>query len=335
MMSFSNQKIKIELEDFSQKLNEFDLYPLKPTKIKVFQVNIGKMCNQTCRHCHVDAGPDRKEIMSQDTMQMCVDLIKKYRFPTVDITGGAPEMNPHFRWFVEELSQIGTHIVDRCNLTIILANQKFHDLPQFFKKNQVEIVSSLPHFSKNKTDRQRGNGVFDKSIQAIKRLNEVGYGKKDSGLILNLVYNPSGCFLPGNQLALEVEFKKRLKNDFDIEFNHLFCITNMPINRYLDYLIESDNYESYMKTLVNSFNLNAAKGVMCRNTISIGWDGALYDCDFNQMLNLKLEKSTPQHINKFSLEALEKRSIVTGPHCYGCTAGSGSSCSGHTVNSDS
>ncbi len=317
-----------QLPRFADKLKEAGLFPLKPKKIEIFQVNLGKMCNQTCHHCHVDAGPDRKEIMSQETMQICVELVREHQFPVVDLTGGAPEMNPHFRWFVTELKKAGAHVMDRCNLTIILANPKYNDLPQFFKEHQVEVVSSLPHFSKNRTDRQRGDGVFDKSIRALKMLNEVGYGQEGSGLKLNLVYNPSGCFLPGDQGGLEREFKARLKADYDIDFNSLYCITNMPISRYLEYLIRTENYESYMTTLVNAFNPAAAGCVMCRNTLSIGWDGQLYDCDFNQMLDLPVQSQNSRHIRDFDLASLEKRDIVLGQHCYGCTAGSGSSCGG-------
>lgn len=322
---------EFSLDRFANKLKEAGTFPLKPSKIDIFQVNVGKMCNQTCRHCHVDAGPDRKEIMTKETMQMCVDLVREHKFSVVDLTGGAPEMNPNFRWFVEELRKAGAKILDRCNLTIILANEKYKDLPHFFKDNKVEVISSMPHYSKNMTDRQRGNGVFDRSIKALKMLNEVGYGKAGTGLILNLVYNPSGSFLPGNQNELQAEFKKKLKADFDIEFNQLFCITNMPISRYLEYLIESDNYETYMTTLVNAFNPSTMAGLMCRNTISVGWDGYMYDCDFNQMLDLKVERSAPQHIRDFNLHALESRKIVIGQHCFGCTAGSGSSCGGEVV----
>ena len=336
LASSSVQRDQIEnpsfqLDRFSDKLRDIGEYPLQPQKIDIFQVNIGKMCNQTCRHCHVDAGPDRKEIMDQKTLQLCVDLVREHRFPKVDITGGAPEMNPHFRWFVEELKKAGAHIMNRCNLTIILAHSKYSDLPQFFKDNEVEIISSMPHYSESMTDRQRGSGVFAKSIKALQMLNEVGYGKKETGLKLNLVYNPAGCFLPDNQCSLEAEFKKRLQADFGIEFNQLFCITNMPISRYLEYLIESGNYEYYMTTLVNSFNPEAAKGVMCRNTLSIGWDGTIYDCDFNQMLDLPVEARAPQSIHEFDLTRLQNRSIVLGQHCFGCTAGAGSSCGGETA----
>ncbi|MEP2508059.1 MAG: arsenosugar biosynthesis radical SAM (seleno)protein ArsS, partial [Reichenbachiella sp.] len=296
------------------------------------QVNMGKMCNQVCKHCHVDAGPDRKEIMTRETMQWCLDALDRSNISTVDLTGGAPEMNPDFRWFVEELSGRGKQVIVRCNLTIILANKKYHDLPEFFRKHKVEVVSSLPHFSARRTDAQRGEGVFEKSIQALQMLNKVGYGQPDSDLKLNLVYNPSGAFLPPDQLGLESEFKRKLRDGFNIEFNELYAITNLPISRFLDYLVVSGNYEDYMQKLVDAFNPTAADGVMCRNTISVGWDGYLYDCDFNQMLDLKLNGGSPDHIKDFDAEVLSKREIILNNHCYGCTAGAGSSCGGTVVN---
>jgi radical SAM/Cys-rich protein len=316
---------------FEDKLEIIGMNPLKATGIEIMQVNMGKMCNQVCKHCHVDAGPDRKEIMTQATMQSILDVLKTTDIQTVDLTGGAPEMNPNFRWFVEEISKLGRHIIVRCNLTIILANPKYHDLPQFFKRHKVEVVSSLPFYTSSRTDRQRGDGVFNKSIEALKLLNEVGYGKSDSGLTLNLVYNPAGAFLPPSQEALEKEFKTALKKDFNIEFNSLFAITNLPISRFLDYLVNSGNYESYMQELVDAFNPAVAVSVMCRNTLSIGWDGYLYDCDFNQMLDLKVSQSKSQHISEFDLDALNNREIIVGRHCFGCTAGSGSSCGGSVV----
>lgn len=319
-------------ETFNQKLKSCNQFPLKPSGIEIFQMNIGYMCNQTCKHCHVDAGPDRKEIMTKETMEECLTLIAKYKFPTIDITGGAPEMNPNFRWFVEEAFKIGVkEIIVRCNLTIILANQKYHDLPEFFKKHKIRVVSSLPFYNPDKTDRQRGEGVFEKSIKALQMLNAIGYGKKDSGLILDLVYNPSGAFMPGDQVSLETEFKKALKSEFDIDFNYLFCITNMPISRFLDYLNESENYEGYMDKLVNAFNPGTVNGVMCKNTISIGYDGQIYDCDFNQQLELTTEKSVGTHISEFNLEKLNNRNIIVSQHCFGCSAGAGSSCQGSTV----
>lgn len=316
------------LVPFQQKLEQSNLYPLKPTQVEIFQVNIGKMCNQTCRHCHVDAGPDRKEIMTKEIMQQCIDVLRKNeQLTTVDLTGGAPEMNPNFRWFVEEIAKLGRHIIVRCNLTIILANKKYHDLPQFYKMHNVEVVSSLPFYSQDRTDRQRGDGVFEDSIKALQMLNDVGYGQIETGLVLNLVYNPAGAFLPPSQSALEKEYKQALMQRFGIEFNSLFAITNLPISRYLDYLLTSGNYESYMEKLVNAYNPVAAANVMCRNTISIGWDGYLYDCDFNQMLELKVNGNS-KHISNFDIDALKSREIIIGQHCYGCTAGSGSSCGG-------
>lgn len=317
---------------FREKLEQCGQLPLTPNQLEVFQVNVGYMCNQTCKHCHVDAGPDRKEIMTRETMQHCIDLVRKHKFHTVDITGGAPEMNPDFRWFVEELKQAGAReIIVRCNLTIIVANPKYNDLPQFFKQHQIRVVSSLPYYKADKTDRQRGEGVFSKSIQALQLLNEVGYGKEGAGLILDLVYNPAGAFLPGSQEALEKDFKRELKALFNVEFNSLLCITNIPVSRFLDYLVESGNYEEYMEKLVMAFNPGAVERVMCRNTISVSWDGYMYDCDFNQMLDLKIDKSIGNHVSTFNLEALSNRNILISQHCYGCTAGAGSSCQGATV----
>ena len=320
----------LHLPRFHQKMRESALFPLTPVEPAVLQINVGKMCNQVCKHCHVDAGPDRKEIMTRQTMQYCLDALAQTNIPTVDLTGGAPEMNPDFRWFVEELSKLGRKVLVRCNLTIIVANKKYYDLPEFFKLHGVEVASSLPFYSATKTDSQRGDGVFDDSIRALKMLNAVGYGVPGSGLVLNLVYNPSGAFLPGSQKGLQDQFKKVLLKDFDIVFNELFAITNIPVSRYLDYLIESGNYSEYMEKLVNAFNPVAAAGVMCRNTISVGWDGGLYDCDFNQMLDLYVA-SPVQHISDFDAAALSRRSIVVNEHCYGCTAGSGSSCGGVTA----
>lgn len=313
---------------FQQKLEESNLYPLKPNGIAVFQINVGKMCNQVCRHCHVDAGPDRKEIMTMQTMLQCIDVLRANPgLKTVDITGGAPEMNPNFKWFVEEIKKLNRHVLVRCNLTIILANKKYHDLPEFYKKHQIEVVSSLPFYHKDRTDKQRGDGVFEDSIKALQMLNEAGYGLEGSNLKLNLVYNPAGAFLPPLQDALEKEFKTALKKDFGISFHNLFAITNLPISRFLDYLLQSGNYEKYMEKLLASYNPMAAANVMCRNTISIGWDGYLYDCDFNQMLEMKVDCSS-KHISNYNARALDNRDIVVNQHCYGCTAGTGSSCGG-------
>lgn len=322
------QNADYALVPFQQKMEENNLFPLKPLQIETLQINVGKMCNQVCKHCHVDAGPDRKEIMTQETMQSCLEVLKNNpELKTVDLTGGAPEMNPNFRWFVEEITKLNRHVIVRCNLTIILANKKYHNLPEFYKQHQIKVISSLPFYSKDRTDNQRGDGVFEQSIKALQMLNEVGYGKENTNLILNLVYNPAGAFLPPNQLSLEKEFKQELFKKFSIEFNNLFAITNLPISRFLDYLLTSGNYESYMLKLANVYNPLAAANVMCRSSISVGWDGYLYDCDFNQMLELKVDAKS-KHISNFNSVDLQKRNIIVGQHCYGCTAGSGSSCGG-------
>ena len=317
-----------ELPTFATKIKETNQFPLRPKKLEILQINLGYMCNQVCAHCHVDAGPDRKEIMTLKTMNECLEVIKKTGAHTLDLTGGAPEMNPNFRWFVEEAAKAGIKdFIVRSNLTIIRANKKYYDLPQFFKKHNVHVVSSMPHWTRGKTDKQRGNGVFDKSIKALQELNAIGYGKEGSDLKLDLVYNPSGAFLPGDQLALEKDFKKALKSEFEIDFHNLFAITNLPISRFLDYLIASENYEDYMYSLVEAYNPTAVSNVMCTNTLSVSWDGNLYDCDFNQMLNLKVA-SKVKHISDYNEELLQDRKIIINQHCYGCTAGAGSSCQG-------
>ena len=317
-----------ELPKFKDKIAEIGQFPLRPKKLEILQINVGYMCNQVCEHCHVDAGPDRKEIMTKDTMKQCLEVIKNTGAHTLDLTGGAPEMNPNFRWFVEEASKAGIKdFIVRSNLTIIRANKKYHDLPEFFKKHNVHVVSSMPHWTRGKTDKQRGEGVFDQSIKALQDLNAIGYGMPNSSLKLDLVYNPSGAFLPGNQASMEKDFKKALLEDFNIQFHDLFAITNLPISRFLDYLIASENYEDYMFALVEAYNPVAVANVMCTNTISISWDGWLYDCDFNQMLDLKVD-SKIKHISEYNEDLLNDRNIVISQHCYGCTAGAGSSCQG-------
>jgi radical SAM/Cys-rich protein len=266
--------------------------------------------------------------MTIETMEQCLEVIRYTGAHTLDLTGGAPEMNPNFRWFVEEASKAGIKdFIVRSNLTIILANKKYHDLPEFFKKYKVHVASSLPFYKRDKTDKQRGEGVFDKSIKALQMLNAVGYAQEGTGLKLDLVYNPSGAFLPTDQEALQNDFKVALKEDFNIDFDSLFAITNLPISRFLEYLIASENYEDYMYALVEAYNPTAVENVMCTNTISISWDGWLYDCDFNQMLGLKVD-SKVQHISDYNEDLLNDRNIIISQHCYGCTAGAGSSCQG-------
>lgn len=317
-----------ELPTFAKKIKETNQFPLRPKKLEILQINVGYMCNQVCEHCHVDAGPDRKEIMTWETMEQCLAVIKNTGAHTLDLTGGAPEMNPNFRRFVEEASKAGIKdFIVRSNLTILRANKKYYDLPDFFKKHNVHVVSSMPHWTRGKTDKQRGEGVFDMSIKALQELNAVGYGMPDSSLRLDLVYNPSGAFLPGDQASMEKDFKKALMEDFGIQFHNLFAITNLPIARFLDYLIASENYEDYMYSLVEAYNPAAVDNVMCTNTISISWDGWLYDCDFNQMLNLKVA-SPVKHIKDYNEDLLNDRDILISQHCYGCTAGAGSSCQG-------
>lgn len=336
---FSSPLVQIHfLEDhrrriplFAEKLEELGLTPLVPTGIEILQVNVGKMCNQTCAHCHVDAGPDRTEIMSKATMELCLEALRKSAIQSVDITGGAPEMNPEFRWFVEQIRELGRSVMVRSNLTILTVNRRYRQLPEFFARHGVTVISSLPCYTAANTDKQRGDGVFARSIEALRRLNQVGYGQEGSGLLLHLVYNPLGAFLPGAQEKLQADYKRVLFEQFGIRFNRLLCITNMPISRFLDYLVQRGEYDRYMEELLESFNPAAALGVMCRNTLSVGWDGALYDCDFNQMLELGVNSHSPAHIRDFDVKQLEARTIVTNLHCYGCTAGAGSSCGGEII----
>jgi radical SAM/Cys-rich protein len=314
--------------EFESCLEEAGLRPLCATGIEILQINVGKLCNMTCRHCHVDAGPDRTDaVMSRETMDRCLDVLSATDIPTVDMTGGAPELNPHFRWFVRQLRLMGRHVIDRCNLTVLLAAPQ-RDLPDFLAENNVEIIASLPHYRALSTDRQRGQGVFAESIEAMRRLNDRGYGRGDPDHRLCLVTNPVGAFLPGCQESLDREWKAWLEREHGVTFDRLYTITNMPISRFLEFLTASGNLESYMRRLLEAFNPAAALGVMCRNTISVGWDGTLYDCDFNQMLELPVNHGLPCNIRNWDPEQLSRRQIVTGRHCFGCTAGAGSSCGG-------
>ena len=315
---------------FEDKLRTAGLFPLTATGISVFQINVGKLCNQTCRHCHVEAGPDRKERMTRETAELCMDALAKTSIPTVDITGGAPELNANFRYLVERSRELGRRVMDRSNLTVFLLPSQA-GLAEFLTAHQVEIVASLPYFLEQQTDAQRGLGVFSKSIEAIRMLNALGYGTPDSGLTLNFVFNPAGAFLPPAQHAIEADFRRELRRRYGIEFTSLYALANVPIGRFRDFLDASGNYEPYMQRLVQAYNPVAAAGVMCRYTLSIGWDGTLYDCDFNQMLGIETNHGAPAHIRDFSVEMLDQRQIVTGQHCYACTAGGGSSCTGARV----
>jgi radical SAM/Cys-rich protein len=315
--------------EFDTALASHDWKPLTPAQLEIFQINVGKLCNMTCRHCHVDAGPDRKEIMSRETIDLCLHALDQTEAHTVDLTGGAPELNPHFRYLVEQCVVRGKRVIDRCNLTVLLL-PTMEDLPVWLADRGVEVVCSLPHYRQRNTDAQRGNGTFEQSITALKRLNAVGYGQGDPHRQLTLVSNPVGAFLSVQQCKLEQEWKTGLQKHHGIAFDRLITINNMPISRYLEWLEQSGNLQAYMELLVSAFNPGTIAGLMCRNTLSISWDGRLFDCDFNQMLELELQQpSTPRpHIRDFDPAQFAKRHIVTGRHCFGCTAGAGSSCSG-------
>lgn len=312
--------------DFDEKLAAQGI-ELRAARVDTLQVNVGKLCNQACKHCHVDASPKRTEIMTRETAEAIIDAVRRFRIPVVDITGGAPELNPSFRYLVRESRTLGSHVIVRHNLTVMFQPGQ-DDLPEFFRDRAVEVVSSLPYFLERQTDAQRGHGVFEKSIEALRRLNDAGYGREDSELILNLVYNPVGAFLPPAQEAIEKDFKRELSARYGIFFNRLYTITNMPINRFLDYLRRSGNEERYMRKLLDAFNQSTVDGLMCRNLVSVDWTGRLYDCDFNQMLELGVAPEFPQTIADFNPEKFAQRRIMTGPHCFGCTAGAGSSCGG-------
>lgn len=336
-LSKSSEQIEIleksisSIKSFKESMGSCGLHPLKPKPLEVLQINLGYMCNQVCAHCHVDAGPDRKEIMTKETMNFCLKAIENSNVHTVDLTGGAPEMNPHFCWFVEELSKRSVKVIVRSNLTILVANKRFKEYPSFFKKHELTVVASLPCYTESNVDKQRGEGVFLDSIQALKKLNELGYGVPASGLVLNLVFNPGGPSLPPDQQQLEADYKSRLLKDFGIQFNQLFTITNLPISRFLEYLLALGKYDEYMTKLVNAFNPSAADGVMCRSTLSVGWNGKLFDCDFNQMLEIGIESENIDTIQDFNDAYLQGRNIAVNQHCYGCTAGAGSSCQGSLV----
>jgi radical SAM/Cys-rich protein len=312
---------------FEDKLAAHGFSRLRSLELLTLQVNVGKLCNQACKHCHVDAGPTRTEVMTRETADSVLDAVRRFRIPTVDITGGAPELNPNFERLVAQSHEAGARVMVRHNLTVQFVEGK-ERLPQFFREHRVEVIASLPYFLEQQTDAQRGLGVFDKSIAAMRRLNEVGYGHEASGLALNLVYNPVGAYLPPDQSSIERDFKRELFSRHGLRFNRLYTITNMPINRFLSYLRRSGNYERYMQKLVTSFNPATVEGLMCRTMVSVGWDGRLYDCDFNQMIEMPLADGMPRTIEDLDPARLTRRQISTGNHCYGCTAGAGSSCGG-------
>ena len=300
---------------------------LRSESIEILQMNVSKRCNLSCRHCHVQAGPERSEIMGRRVFEKCLEVLRTHRICTIDITGGAPEMNPELPWFIREAATLNRRLMVRTNLAILL-DEQYKNFIDLYADHRVEIIASLPDYHEDRVDRQRGGGVFRCIIEVMRLLNERGYGIPGSGLILNLVYNPVGAFLPGAQQALEHEYKTRLKEEHGVVFNTLYCLVNSPVGRYLEYLIRSENFEDYMNVLHTSFNPSTIHCLMCRNTVSVGWDGRLYDCDFNQMLDLPVEGKTPNHIDDFDFERLKTRAIVIGNHCFSCTAGVGSSCQG-------
>jgi radical SAM/Cys-rich protein len=304
--------------------------PLKAIGLDIFQVNIGYRCNLECKHCHVEAGPLRSEIMSKAVMEQCLRILKTHLIPVIDITGGTPEMHPGFCWFLQECAALKRRLMVRTN-GVILLEKGYESFSDFYARNQVEVVVSLPHTDPQMTNRQRGEGTFARLIEAVRGLNAKGYGQDGTGLILNFVHNPSGAYLPGSQASLENRYRQILKEKHGIVFNHLFCIANMPIGRYLDYLRKTDNFEDYMTTLIRAFNPATLKSVMCRTTLSVAWDGRLYDCDFNQVLGLTTNHGAPDHISAFDIDTLARRRIVIDNHCYGCTAGAGSSCQGEVA----
>ena len=319
------------MQAFVEKLN-LNGHGLQRRAVDVLQVNLGRYCNLACIHCHVESGPTRKEIMSRDHIDAVLHFLARTGIPTLDITGGAPELHPDFAYLVAAARALGRHVMDRCNLTVIF-EPGMEYLPEYFKRNEVELVCSLPCYSEENVDKQRGKGTFDASIRALQQLNEVGYGQPDSDLVLNLVYNPVGPHLPPPQEKLEQDYKRILAEQFGITFNHLYCLTNMPITRYATHLKLRGEYDRYRELLESNFNAATLDQVMCRNLISIGWDGSVFDCDFNQMLDLPITDGAGKRldISSLTLAQLLKPSITIGDHCYACTAGAGSSCGGTLI----
>ena len=317
-----------DLEPFVDRIKETEFYPLRSAgTLNTMQVNVGKVCNLMCKHCHVEAGPHRTESMNKDTMSQCLAILADNDIPILDITGGAPELNPNLSWFIKEARQLGCHVMVRTNLTI-LGTEKYSDLSEFYADHNIEIISSLPCYTEENTDGQRGAGVFLSSIAVLLKLNQLGYGKQDGCLKLDLVYNPGGAFLPPSQQDLEADYRRTLFNQYGVNFNNLYTMTNVPVGRFLDFLNDSGSLQIYMQHLASKFNPSTISEVMCRDQISVGWDGQIYDCDFNQMLGLNCLCS---HIKDFSLETFIKRGILLGNHCYACTAGAGSSCGGASI----
>jgi len=304
--------------------------PLKAEGVEVLQVNMGYRCNLECRHCHVEAGPLRREIMPKAIMEECLKVLRSHPIATIDITGGSPEMHPDFCWFLEQCGVLRRRLLVRTN-GVILLEREYESLMNLYVRNRAEVVVSLPHLDGQRTDRQRGEGVFLKVIGALQKLNAQGYGQAGTGLMLDLVHNPTGAYLPGSQASLESHYRGVLQERYGVRFNRLFCLTNMPVGRFWEYLRRAENEEDYWAALVKAFNPAALRKVMCKTTLSVGWDGRLYDCDFNQVLGLGIDHGAPDHIGAFDLGKLARRRIMVGNHCYGCTAGAGSSCQGEVA----
>ncbi len=315
---------------FDDALGESGQSPLRATCVDVLQINLGRMCNQSCAHCHVQAGPDCVEIMSRETASACLAALERSDIQTVDLTGGAPELNPSFRFLVDGATALGRNVMVRTNLTVLL-EPGCDDLPEYFAERRVQLIASMPCYTAENVDAQRGSGVYERSVAALKNLNAVGYGMRGSCLSLSLVYNPGGAFLPGEQSALEDDYRLQLMERHGVEFSNLLTIANMPIGRFRERLDREGELREYMQLLIDAYNPAAADAVMCRRTVSVGWDGRLYDCDFNQMLCLPCVEGSAVHISEFDLDRMASRRIVTGSHCYGCTAGAGSSCGGALV----
>jgi radical SAM/Cys-rich protein len=323
----SGNEARPDVNRFARKLAA-ERMELRRAQTEILQINVGKLCNLTCTHCHVNAGPRRREIMTRDTIDRTIAWLARTEIPTVDITGGAPEMIPDFCYLVDQVKSLmpARHVIDRCNLTILLEPGQ-GGLAEFLARREVEIIASLPCYSAKNVNEQRGDGVFDASIRALQLLNKLGYGA-DERLPLHLVYNPNGAFLPGPEAELEADYKAELKANFGIVFNRLYTITNMPIARFAAYLRHNGQFGEYMDLLAASFNPHVVDGLMCRNTLNIGWRGEVYDCDFNQMLDLQWQNGRPLFLWDIDPAQVEGRAILTGDHCFGCTAGCGSSCGG-------
>ena len=317
--------------DFNRALGAHGIKALRRRAVTTLQVNVGELCNQACHHCHVDAGPNRSEIMTWKTAERVDAVLEQSSgVELLDLTGGAPELNPSFAWLLTRARSRSTRVMVRCNLTVIFVSG-MEWLPEFYRDNEIELVCSLPCYTAENVDKQRGRGVFDQSIAALERLNQLGYGQSESPLVLNLVYNPVGAFLPPKQTDLERKYRDELRRLFGVEFHHLFTITNMPIKRFADQLQRWEKYDEYMGLLINHFNPSTIDDLMCRTLLSVGWEGTLYDCDFNQMLELPIRGEDDQPLTLWDLDrvdSLDGVPIFTAPHCFGCTAGTGSSCGG-------